>query len=571
MSNYMKILVGVLMVAYLAQCKLQPAGEVKSVFRANDGLKIAAHYIGNARCRAYLQSLGREATEINRIINAHANLASHQLNGKNGELITKQFKQERNKPHAQLSGDRFLSRNSNTAFTMEDIEANCRRLVLSIDSHAPPTLKMTHGFVARNQQQLFVQDFGQQGFGTLQCVGNLCSFSNIAGIGGSKRYFALIEPARGHAHIQVEIGYYPHNSTQRVDVDKVELEHIHFRTMQRYQNLPQVLPTLRPRDPHLSYVRHLYVHHTGGEGLHKLPDDTVVELSLQVRDANGVVRRRYTAENSIKIRNTKLRESVTTLNVKNICNNFIKEDCGTQLEGFASRLLSMNAELVYVFQRKSSPKWWKKPFTNEDGGRIQGSIHIHRQAITSELLNNLLDRQGTLAIKGEGWQASFAFNNIDNTHLYLSLSRDSQVSPNHVYITTDRSCANDKVKNKYYFLMWRGGGDYAELEIDTKKLVDHFKKQPCLQQIARKKSNVQFLKALSPMLVFHNITYQQSELGDMLLSPPAGHHVWSYQLHEGDIDTWFEARGGIIIVPVSSKSPQSKTAPVLEVGFQSRQ
>ena len=562
MSNYVKVIVGILGVAYLAQCKLQPVGEEQSVRSANDGLKIAANYIGDARCREHLQAAGREVAEINRIINAQANFTSHKLNGKNGELITKQFKQVRDKPNAQLSGDRFLARNSNSAFAIEDIEANCRRLVLSIDSHAPPQLKMKRGSVAQNQQQLFAQDFGEQGFGTLQCVDNLCTFSDIKGLGGNTRYFALIEPAREDA-IEVAVGYYPHNSANLVNVDKIELEHIYFRDPQRYQDHPQVLPTLRPRDPHRNYVRDLHVRYIGGDGLNRLHDDTQVRVELQLRDAGGVVRKRYEAHAGIGIRGNNSSKHVATLNVKNICSNFIKADCGTQLEGFATRLSSMNAELAFIFERQHTRQ----------------TIFTQHQPVTPELLNNLLDRQGTLSVTGEGWTAKFAFDILNNKHLYLYFDwqRSYGIPPKYVYIDPATDCGHSSdslaVKNKLYSLMLRSigsAGQYVSLEIDTHKMLDHFKKQPCLQPLARGKSDQEFLQALAPTLVFHNRTHYNHDL-NRKTSHPSPYSAWRYKLAEADTAAWFAARGGIIIVPVTSQSHNSEAAPVLEVGFQDRQ
>lgn len=170
-----------MVVFWLWQC--QPLGEdslseIHSIRAGNDALKIAVNYIGDTHCR------DESAISANKMRVSNPN--SHLLSGKNGELISDEFKEVRkqqgrsNWQSLQFSGDRFFGKTKSSTLTMEQIKAKCRRLILSIDSQSVPTLTFGSGFALRNQREAF-QAIALSEFGALNCLDNapFCNFANI--------------------------------------------------------------------------------------------------------------------------------------------------------------------------------------------------------------------------------------------------------------------------------------------------------------------------------------------------------------------------------------------------------
>lgn len=565
-NGYVSTLLGITAMLYLVQCKLQPVGGQQSVLSADDSVKIAAHYLGDARCRAYLSGLGHSEEKIAQVISAHAKFDSHKLHGSNGELITKQFKEIRNKPKAKLSGDRFLGRDSNAPFEMEKIEANCRRLVLSVDSHVLPTLTVTHGFVPQDQQQRLQQDFGDQGFGNLNCSDNWCVFSGITGTGGSTRYFALLEPAVAHSHIQLAVNHYPKNNREQVNIATIELENIRFADERRYQDHSVSLAldeqqTCEQDDcPHYisqNYVRELYVSYRGGSNLQQLPNGTQVKISIQVPDDGHTSSRWLVADRLIELHSNDPQRRLARFSVKNICNQLQIGNCGEQQENLAARLVQHRAELSFSFYQQNP----------------QTLFHTQHLPLTNELLDAMLKRQGTRNIthKQQGWTVEFGFDNLYNKQLQLYLARSQgNTMPQQIHLEATTGCGKSNIANKDYSLQWHGNadGNYTLLNIDAEKLVKHYRGQKCLQNSVTRHTPQQFIKLLAPKLVFHASEFRQNHPRQ----PTGLYTVWSYQLTEADIDNWFSARGGVTLPQqvTQSTNPNTEDVPPLLVGFQDR-
>ncbi|MDE3268915.1 MAG: hypothetical protein OYH77_01360 [Pseudomonadota bacterium] len=194
------------MVFYLWQCR--PLGEdsfsdLHSIRSSDDALKIAVNYIGDEHCD------DENALTANKKVR---NLNSHLLSGKNGELISDEFKQVRkgegrsNWQSLQFSGDKFFNKANNSAsLTLETIKAKCRRLVLSVDSHSAPTIDFAQGFALKDQQQEF-QAITLLEFGALECLADapFCTFANI---NKGKRYFSLIYPDQAAKKVSATVGW----------------------------------------------------------------------------------------------------------------------------------------------------------------------------------------------------------------------------------------------------------------------------------------------------------------------------------------------------------------------------
>lgn len=180
-----------LLLALLAlQCKKADEGGLYSIKTGDDALKVAVNYIGNDKCRDYLDDSSK-AEEVIGKNNRVTRLATHMLDGKNGELISEEFKAGRiNADSLQFSGDRFfVDRNQ---LSIEEIEANCRVLALSVDSEETPKIEFIKGGVRAGQHNIFAR-INLPKFGNLTCddIEPFCTFSNIK---EGKRYFVLVVP-----------------------------------------------------------------------------------------------------------------------------------------------------------------------------------------------------------------------------------------------------------------------------------------------------------------------------------------------------------------------------------------
>ena len=552
-------LLAVVIMLIPVQCKFTTISDPESVLRANDAVKIAANYIGDARCRAYLQELQYKQEDIDQVIRAHAKFAAHRLDGADGELITKQFKDARGKPQARLSGDRFLQRDSNHHFNVETIETNCRRLVLSVDSLAAPTIELKHGFIVRNQQEQFKRDFGEQGFGTLTCGEDFCTFSNVK---GGQRYFAMLEPSAQHKHIEFSLDYLE-NDNKQMNIAKIELENIHYQDRFRYQDQdrPQVAPSGRPNlgHSHFDYVRNLYVRVAGGSNLRSHPRDTLVKVSLQ-HHYEEQIQQSVAAKTNIVLNSNDPRQKVAIMDVKDICRNILANECNAQLTNFPTMLLQkQDIKLVLEFVRRLKDK----PVYDH---------HVHTAVIAmdNDLLTALLNRKGQRTVQGHGWAVDFTFNHPSSKHLHLyanlsdfdfittsaSPSRPMPTPSGNLLLRDGYNCAGAKDFNYSSGITKQANSNnrYLLMQISRAQVTAHFKKQSCFAELARGKNDRQFLKALAPTLFLRISGTSQSQ------------SEWRYKLTQTDIDNWFDGRGGVHI-PLSTASPSS---PPLGLGFQDR-
>lgn len=131
-----------------------------------------------------------------------------------------------------FSGDVAIGRTgAHTVTTMEDIEARCRRLIVSVDApfETKPTISFTKGFAPIGQREKFLQDFNYGGISGIHCHNDqFCSFKYIKKCGGSIRFW--IGRYRG-----VGLGFYlfsPDPGSGRgpnftVETDKEESDYYH--------------------------------------------------------------------------------------------------------------------------------------------------------------------------------------------------------------------------------------------------------------------------------------------------------------------------------------------------------
>lgn len=139
---------------------------------------------------------------------------SHYLDGPNGELMLEQASRLDRGAYG-FSGDAIMDRTKDNLDTkMEDIEAKCRRLILSLDVAAGtyPHITFTKGSARANPQSSFESDFGNNGYGEISCIGwsdyptYFCSFANIKGKNSMIRYFAYLEPDKSSKSIEAKVG-----------------------------------------------------------------------------------------------------------------------------------------------------------------------------------------------------------------------------------------------------------------------------------------------------------------------------------------------------------------------------
>lgn len=148
----------------------------KSLATGDDEVKIAINYLGDNCTDPAVKT-------------RHVNMSDHKLDGPNGELAVEEFKKVKNDNNLALSGDKFLSNNSINR-SIDDIEANCRRLILSVDADSSPTITIEKGKIPEKQADKFNKDFSE--FKDFSCPDEFCTSSNIQ---NGKRYFAYIEPS----------------------------------------------------------------------------------------------------------------------------------------------------------------------------------------------------------------------------------------------------------------------------------------------------------------------------------------------------------------------------------------
>ena len=267
----------VLVLAMVVACL--PAGEMNnlaSVRAGDDALKIAVNYIGDDKCREqYVNDSGKAGEVIADNKERVSNLQTHRLNGKNGELISEQFKQVRqrqgrnNWQTLMFSGDKFFGKTADKTLTMEAIRENCRRLVLSVDSDTEPTIEFTDGFAIAQQQAGFKEMALSDEFGTLSCLADkpFCTFANI---NSGKRYFSLIWPDKSKqaaSQVSAEVSWTTGGKSDSVKITIPNLAYEETKPQAWVASgEPNPMPQLQailPKEPFMASD----VRGTGGKGM----------------------------------------------------------------------------------------------------------------------------------------------------------------------------------------------------------------------------------------------------------------------------------------------------------------
>lgn len=232
-KSYLVLLVAFLAVSCMQEKKTHVGGgdaeEASKLLNSGDAaLRVAIYYVGDAKCKAQLKAKHDKA-HIDKVILANNNPKymqtgknTHQLDGDNAELISKEFIANQVKQQDMLfGGDKFLQDN-NIPRTIADIEDNCRRLLLSVDAEAPPHINSANLYHTSGNfnpfteaadkfwPARFAEDFGDIGgqitcgSGTEEELNSLCSFAQI---NDGKRYFAYLWPKRGENSLSAEVTY----------------------------------------------------------------------------------------------------------------------------------------------------------------------------------------------------------------------------------------------------------------------------------------------------------------------------------------------------------------------------
>ena len=224
----------------LWQCKLHRAGdsEEQSIRSADDALKIAVNYIGDAACVNYWKGKGNEAKSSEVIAynkNRARQIVAHMLNGPNGELISEEYRASApHRKHLLLSGDIFFDnmRSKNSPLDMQTIADNCRRLVLSVDSDIPPTITFEKGFAVRSQKQSLKKMDVHGKFGDTICLQDqpFCSLECVANpnatCSANKRYFVLIWPDQETKQVKANVEWKTNN---KKDSSTITISHLTFQ------------------------------------------------------------------------------------------------------------------------------------------------------------------------------------------------------------------------------------------------------------------------------------------------------------------------------------------------------
>lgn len=389
-------------------CKQTEHLDPASLTSANDQVKIAVNYIGDEKCRVYLDKLSKEdkieEDKIEEVIGRNKEYgSSHLLNGKDGELITENYRSSHPRRHnLKLSGDRFFGREPTGEKTLaiETIEENCRRLLLSVDSSTPPTMTFTNGFIAKNQAERFKEDFldDDDQFGEIKCEENngFCTFSKI---NNGNRHFAYLEPHSGSDNIWIKSLTYYAGDTKKEAKD-IELKNINFKEKSRYQDV--VTPIKQ------SYVSHLYVAFAKVDGSNWTTEigNPYFKVSLQT-ESTDEDSKNVEAVGRLNLNDRDLTKNVVSFKVSTICQELLESKCEKDHSNFRQLLLANNAKLSFAYKTIEAS---------------EGDEKKHK--LTESFIDNWLQRKGEIYF-GEDLEAQwssfkFIFTNPKQQNLYLS-------------------------------------------------------------------------------------------------------------------------------------------------------
>ena len=504
----------------LVACK-QYESDPSSLRSPNDQAKIAVNYLGDANCQKYLKGLDKNDTEIAEVIEKNKGFSSHLLDGKDGELITEEYRKSKaSRNNLRFSGDRFFGdkRTEEGVLTIETIEENCRRLLLSVDANKTPTIEFTHGFVAKNQQQRFSDDFSGEQFGDLSCEGDFCKFSKI---NDGKRYFVYLEPSKDNSDIVLALDYCADGGDGCTKLDKVTLSKIGFSDDSRYQTNQQEV------GDH-GYVSTLYLgsKRAGFTGnSYESHKNLYFKVLLRTREPKVL---ELKADGKIDHDDGNLSNRSVEFKVADICQKLLANKCKEDQSNFGQLLLDHKTELVFSF-------WNDIPVVFDRRSKKHNDEVV---PLTAEVINNWLRRKGYISLTGQdsdgSWKYEIDFINHNPNPLWL---HSEQKFRNYRLTTPD--CQD-------YGLSSLHRGIHHYTGINRRALINHFAN--CVYKDSST-SDLEFLKRVLPILTI-----------------TTGAGTFSHHLTEQDIDNWWQEIGGIVATNTDQEHEQQQ----LRVNFQDR-
>lgn len=503
----------------ITACKETEHLDPTSLQSANDQAKIAVNYFGDDNCRIYLKKLGKEDEDIAKVIEKNKGLSSHLLDGQDGELITEQYRTSNTRRNnLKLSGDRFFSREptGDEALTIETIEENCRRLLLSVDSSKKPEITLKHGFIAKDQQKLFSAEFSNENrFGEITCHDDkFCTFSKI---NDGNRYFVYLEPASTHSDIVLGLKY--HVGEESESIDTVTVKNIKFKDGNRYQDKKE-----------LGYVSHLYV------ALAKSDNFT---WTTQSNDPHfKVVLKTGSTEQNImngvgKLMLNDVSKQVVSFKVATICQKLLADKCNEDFSNFRRLLLADEARLTFGFFKKT-----------ENIGELTIKL-------TQSFVDNWLQRKGDIyfgkTLDSQWSSFKFTFINTSQQHLYL---HPTEIPRNSSYQITNQAC-NQQRKKAFGTIF---SPPQKAAMINRQALLNHFDGCSDFER-SDDTSNLEFLKQSAPYLVIKIGNSDES---------------YRYNFTDESIDNWWHEIGEIIATATTNNEGSGQPAKELVIGLQDR-
>ena len=552
---YLKIGITFMMITsmIITACKQTDHLDPASLGSANDQVKIAVNYLGDVNCRKYLEKVlvnnkeesddeeeGNDAInkKINEVIEKNKGSKSHLLNGKDGELITENYRESTpNRENLRLSGDKFFDRKptGNEPLTIETIEKNCRRLVLSVDSSRPPTITFegenNHGFVAKKLEIKFLEDFstGRQ-FGQMSCKGNFCKFSEI---NNGDRYFTYLEPASDHNDIVLGLSWSV--GDEEKSEKTITLKNIRFKDETRYQDAAV--------DHRQNYVSHLYV------ALDKKQDNyswtTQIgnphfKVSLQTGADSAQL---LQAEGQLKLNDRDLTKNVAKFKVATICLRLLDNKCEDDLSNLRQLLLDNDVKLLFGF--------WE----NIDSQVTEFQTH----KLTESFIDDWIQRKGEIYFDNidepEWSNFRFIFTNPNQQNLYLSTT----TTPTEQFRYQIKSLrANDCPEFKARF------SPLTTAIINRRSLLDHldnskrkfFHNPFALKKCVTRKENDSDLEFL--------------QKAGLTLSIKSNLETYKYTFTDESIDSWWREIGEITVTAETGDEGGSGESKTLVLGLQDR-
>ena len=519
-SQIVILVIATLFLVTITACKETEHLDPTSLQSANDQAKIAVNYLGDDNCRVYLKKLGKGDDEINGIIEKNKGFSSHLLDGKDGELITEQYRTSHTRRNnLKFSGDRFFSREptGDEALTIETIEENCRRLLLSVDSSKKPEITLTHGFIAKDQRKRFSAEFSNESrFGKITCHDDkFCTFSKI---NNGSRYFVYLEPASTHSDIVLGLKYHVGEASKSIET--VTVKNIKFKDDNRYQDKKE-----------LGYVSRLYVALAKSDNFTwtTQTNDPHFKVSLKIGSDEQKV---MEAEGQLKLNDKDVTKQITSFKVATICKDLLADKCNDDLSNFSQLLLADEARLSFVF------------FNTRDE-KSERNVQL-----TKLFVDNWLQRKGDIyfgkTLESQWSSFKFIFANTNKQHhLYL---QPMDLPRNSSYGITNPVCGPTKTFGSIF-----SPPQKAAL-INRQALLNHFDSCSTFER-SDDTSDLEFLKQSLPYLV---IKTDNSE-------------IYRHNFTDESIDNWWHEIGEITATATTNDEGSGQPAKTLVIGLQDRQ